>query len=404
MKILLAVTGSIAAYKALDLCRLYVKDGHQVKVILTKHALKFVRPEVFSGDDFNIQKRFSQQNSQINHIDLAKWADQLIVAPASANIIAKFALGLADDLLSTTYLSLNNKPVIICPAMNVVMLKQKIVEKHIHELKGRNHHTILSSDFGLLACGDVGEGKLPKVEKIALVTTTIGTVAEKVSAKTAKTFLITTGATLSPLDPIRYLTNAASGLTGFILAKYLLQKGHKVIVLAGAQAVPALDDLTLLPNFTLERAVTTSDLFNLVKKYLKSCDYFIAAAAPVDYEFVFQKEKIKKEEMSLPKSNLAPDILAYVLKSRTKNQKVVGFAAETTINQKILSEKWQRKKVDLLIGNGVHHGFTEKAVTETRGFGKNDGEYTFFAGGKILSTKQLSKLELAETIYHFCTK
>ncbi|MFN8371203.1 MAG: phosphopantothenoylcysteine decarboxylase, partial [Bacteriovoracaceae bacterium] len=355
-----------------------------------------------STDDFNIQKRFSNHSSQINHIDLAKWTDQFIIAPASANVIAKCALGIADDLLTTTYLSLEHKQVVICPAMNVVMLNQKILQKHLNELKGRAHHTIFPTDFGLLACGDVGLGKLPKIEKIALITETLGTVAEKVAAKTVKSFLITTGATLSPLDPIRYLTNASSGVTGLILAKYLLQKGHNVTVLAGVQAVAELDDLTMLPHFKLERAVTTSDLFQLVKKHLKHCDHFIAAAAPVDYEFAFQKEKIKKEQMSLPKSTLAPDILAYVLKNRSKTQKVVGFAAETTINQTILNEKWQRKKVDLLIGNSVHHGFSEKAVTETKGFGKNGGEYTFFAAGKIGSTKSLTKLELAESIYNFC--
>ncbi len=403
MKILLGVSGSIACYKAYDLTRELSKKGHQVRVILTKGALKFIRPELFRylgaqacylpTDDFNLNQYQEKSTGQVLHIDLARWCDRIVIAPASANLIKKLALGDTTDMLTSVFLSLGQKPVTIYPAMNTEMLQHPFTQEHLNRLKGLPHVFVTSTKEGLLACGETGPGKLLPVETI-LNTFDIKTLTQK----PAKKVLITTGATIAPLDPIRYMTNGSSGITGFHLAKKFLQENYQVTVIAGKNSVKELDDLTLFPHFTLHRIVTAKEMEQKVKAEFPQCDLYISSAAVGDFEFESADQKMKKSTLT-DHINIKPsvDILAETLKLR-RHQKIIGFAAETSTTSETFKEKYERKKVDLLIGNAVN---TEFMGQSAQGFGTNDGNYFFIEEGTIKNQALLTKEDLALKIYQW---
>ena len=240
MKILIGVSGSISAYKALDVVRGLTKNGHEVKIILTSGATQFVVPEVFlylgasevfkATDDFNYPTAYKESDklkrNPILHIDLARWADQFAILPLSANTLSSLSQGSANDLLTSVFLALEHRtPIVLYPAMNQTMLQNPLVQRNMDLLKESLSNVLfIEPDSGLLACGEQGQGKLPDVEKIIETLPYL-----KLSKSTnEKKVLITTGATLSPLDPVRFLTNSSSGLTGFYLAREALQKGLHV--------------------------------------------------------------------------------------------------------------------------------------------------------------------------------
>lgn len=392
MKILLGVTGSISAYRALDICRGLAKDGHEVKVILSRGAEEFVQYKTFNylgaqkvfraTDDFNIEV---QAHTNVLHIDLSKWCDKLVIAPASANTIAKFSNGFCDDLLSSVFLALGGKDCIIFPAMNTKMLTHPNTQRNLDNLNKLTNVFIHPTDEGKLACGDTGSGKLPKPEMISEIIPLINL------KKFSKKIMITTGATIAPLDPIRYMTNPSSGLTGYELAKVCLAKGNKVTLIHGHNVHEKINYLKNIPHLELIEAKTTKEMLKAVSTRFDDIDTYISTAAMSDVEFEFNEKKIKKKDIdSVLKIKKAHDVLGTILKTKT-HQKIVGFAAETDCNAKVFKEKWNRKPVDLLIGNEVSNGVN----SNIKGFATNENHYYFIKEGKIISDKLLNKKDLA---------
>ena len=382
MNILLGVCGSVSAYKILDVVRNLTQSGNTVRVVMTQSAIKFVVPQTFhylgaeavymAEDDFKTSK-----NTSFLHIELARWCDKLVIAPLSANTLAKLANGEASDLLSSIFITIEqDKPILIFPAMNSRMLTHPFTRENIarlQKLKSLPQVLVHPTGTGILACGEEGEGKLASVEEIVTWTNIF-----RFHPLPGKNIIITTGATLSPLDPVRYLTNASSGLTGFHLAKECLRAGHQVHVLAGKYATGQLDILSNFPRFKLERATTAHDMKQLVEKAWKTGDVYISSAAINDIEFIQSSDKIKKstipDHLSIKNTE---DILSFVIENKSPHQKIIGFAAETDLSEKILHEKWNRKPVDLLVGTKVHSGLLENSATQ--GFQKENAEYLFFS-------------------------
>ena len=399
MNILLAVSGSIAAYKSYDLARLFVKGGHTVRVVLTEGALEFIKPETFRyigiedvylpTDDFDPKNL--KAGATVLHIELSKWADKVVIAPASAHTIAKLSLGLNNDLLGSLFLALPAKPVIIFPAMNTFMWNDPGTQAHIKKLSEKKHVAVINPVSGLLACGDVGAGKFPEVEAVKTLSETMSPLMVK-----NKKVIITAGATASPLDPVRYLTNPSSGKMGISIAKSFLEAGYDVTVLAGHNCSEEVNHLLGHPSFHLKKTPTTELMKVAALAEFPSVDLYISTGAIADIEFEVASEKLKKEQMqdSIP-FRKAADILGEILKIR-KNQKVVSFAAETQTTKEVFQEKMNRKPVDLMVGNKVSNGLIGSA--EIQGFQKNEGEYFFVKKDSLTGPHALSKLELGRKL------
>jgi phosphopantothenoylcysteine decarboxylase/phosphopantothenate--cysteine ligase len=398
MRILLGVSGSISAYKALDIARGLFKNGHEVKVILTNGALKFVIPEVFTylgvQDVYKSQDDFTHKN--VLHVDLARWCDVFVVAPASANTLSKLAQGRADDLLSSVFLALEpHKNTLLFPAMNSVMLAHPFTQANlddIKKLKTLNNLFVSPTDAGILACEEVGLGKLPSVDEIIEM---IPTMIKPLTPQ--KTILVTTGATIVPLDPVRYLTNSSSGVTGYYLAEAALKEGHKVVMVAGIHSTAKLNLFSKHPNFRLVRAKTVDEMKNAVLSELPNADLYISSAAISDIEFDTSDAKIKKDTMgdSL-KIKPAADILKAVLTAKSSKLKVIGFAAETDLSDAVLNKKMQSKPVDLLVGTKVNNGLVKNQ--EVTGFNVDFAEYRLLSNKGFIFEGILTKKELAHKL------
>ncbi len=408
MNILLGVTGSISAYKTFDILRGLISNGHEVSVILTNGALKFVRAELFkylgarqvllTKNSFNPNLESSDQ--QMIHIEITKWADKFVIVPASANTIANLANGNANDLLTETFLAWEpQKPIIIFPAMNTKMLNHQFTCKNIKTLNTLPNLFIHPTIQGSLACGDIGFGKLPEVEKIIELIPVLNNIKPSCSKK----ILIVTGATISPLDPVRYLTNSSSGLTGFHLAQEALKLGHTVHIIAGHNATSKLNYFTSHPRYTIEKTKTNQEMFQAVKRSIETADIYLSAAAIGDINFLGHEEKIKKHKLmeSLPIES-ATDILSYVLKSKKDYQQIVGFAAETNLSSEVLNTKWKNKPVDLLVGTKVHNGFINNQKQE--GFSAPHANYSILKKGKLHFDGKMTKNELSTYIFRNITQ
>ena len=402
MKIILGVSGSVSAYKSIDLCRELVKDDHQVIVILTSGALEFVNPKIFNylgaknvflpNDDF---KASTLEFGPVLHIGLVNWSDRIIVAPLSANKLSQIINAAASDLLTSTLLATPTEvPIFYFPSMNSKMYQHPFTQENLKKLKSLKNSVIIPPNEGILACQEVGIGKLPDIDMIKELSLTLSP-----SKKISKKVLITTGATISPMDPVRYLTNSSSGKTGFELSKVFLSQGAQVTVIAGTNATEQLDYFTCFDSFTLERASTTQQMEKAVLKYFPSCDIYISAAAISDISFEHNESKIKKSELTSEiKIKKNPDILSQVIRLKKEEQKVIGFAAETDFDEDTLLAKWKKKPVDLLVGNPVHHGLSSKK-NHAVGFGKENGDYIFVKDGNISEIHHLSKKQLAQEIF-----
>ena len=404
MKIVLAITGSISAHKAIDLTRDLTKRGHEIKVLCSKGALNFVTPQTFRvlgakevylyNDDFNYPRN---NETGVLHIELAKWCDKFVIAPLTANTIADIAAGKADNLITSTFLALGQQSsIILFPAMNTRMYNHPFTKSNMEKLKTLPNLFIHPPDSGELACGDTGIGKLPSVEKITAVIEALDLTKAKNNRKSA---LITTGATISPLDPVRYLTNPSSGLTGYYLAAKLISEGIDVTVIAGTDSTNKLDYLTEIPGYNLIRVHTTKEMHQAVMKYFGSSDFYISAAAINDIEFDTKNSKLKKESLNELKTLpifIAKDILKDVLKMKTIHQKIVGFAAETDLTDEILLRKWNDKPVDLLVGTYVSSG---KSKNDIKGFQANSAKYALVENGEVYSKQVLSKQMLSNEIF-----
>jgi phosphopantothenoylcysteine decarboxylase/phosphopantothenate--cysteine ligase len=344
--ILLGVTGGIAAYKAVELLRLYVKAGAEVFVVMTKSACQFVTPLTFqtlSGHPVHTELFSLYQEQEIGHISLADRADLVVVAPATANIIGKVAAGLADDLLSTTLMA-TRAPVLFVPAMNVNMYENPIYQANQKKLEGFGYH-FLEPATGFLACGWEGKGKMPEPQAVLEETQRLLSPQDLVG----ETVLVTAGPTREELDPVRYLSNYSSGKMGYAIARIARRRGARVIMVCGPTA------LSVPCGVEVARVVSARQMRDAVMARMAEATVVIKAAAVADYRPALRAEqKIKKgqeAELSLALEK-NPDILAELGRVKT-TQLLVGFAAETTDLMENARKKLESKNLDLIVANDV---------------------------------------------------
>lgn len=342
--ILLGISGGIAAYKICELTSKLKKAGAEVHVIMTPNAEHFVSPltlETLSGNRVIIDMFDRNFERDVKHISLAKKADVFVVAPATANIIAKMSAGIADDFLSTTALAFT-KDVIVCPAMNSAMLNNPATQANIAALKKRGYHFLYGGE-GLLACGDVGSGRMAEPQEIFDEIEKVLTINKDFEGKTV---LVTAGATQEDIDGVRCITNYSSGKMGIEIALAAKKRGANVILICGKVSVNA--------DIGVERidVVSTNDMYNAVKENYSKVDIMIMAAAPCDYTIKNKyDQKIKSQQLILEfEKNV--DIAAEIGKIKG-NRKLVIFAAETNDLIKNALSKKEKKNADIVIANDV---------------------------------------------------
>jgi phosphopantothenoylcysteine decarboxylase/phosphopantothenate--cysteine ligase len=382
-KILLAVTGGIAAYKSLELLRLLKKKGADVRVVMTKSATAFIQPlsfQALSGHSVHCELLDVEAENAMGHIELARWADIFVIAPATANTLAKMSHGLADDLVSTLYLAATC-PVYIAPAMNHVMWSHLATQANLKILQ--NHGVKLCSpESGEQACGEVGVGRMTEPETILQ-----HLIFELTQTKTLAglNVMITAGATREPLDPVRYLTNRSSGKMGYAVAVAAQQAGANVTLISG------VTQLSQPQNCIFIQIETAEQMHAAVFENVRNCDIFIGAAAVADYRFVdIEKNKIKKSAdkitLTLEKNS---DILADV--AALENPPfTVGFAAETHDLETYAREKLTRKKLNIIAANWVGR--------ETGGFERDENALDVFWQNGRKSLEMTNKSELAKQL------
>jgi len=348
-KILLCVTGGIAVYKAVDLTSKLTQQGADVKVIMSTSATKFVTPLTFQAISRHdvYTDTFDEKDPQvIAHIDLADWADIVIIAPATANIIGKMALGIGDDMVTTTLLaSAARVPTYIAPAMNVHMYNHPAVAKNMKTLERRGYYFIEPGE-GYLACGYVGKGRLEEPETIVQV---IKTHEQREQLLKGQHILITAGPTRETIDPVRFFTNRSSGKMGFALAEAAATFGANVTLVTGPVQLT-----TSHPNINRVDVTTADEMYEAVLSHYNHIDIVIKAAAVADYRpKITYNEKMKKQtgELSIVMER-TKDILQE-LGERKTTQYLVGFAAETTNVLANGQEKLQRKNLDAIVVNDV---------------------------------------------------
>ena len=348
-EIVLGVTGGIAAYKSAELVSRLRHLGAHVHVIMTSNATEFVAPLTFQTLSANqvVTDTFqAPEYWNVEHVALAKLADVFVIAPATANIIAKMAAGIADDMLSTTVLA-TKAPILLAPAMNTGMWTAAATQHNTEILQSRGVHFV-GPDSGLLACGDEGAGRMSEPE--AIIDAICDILLPKQDLNGLK-ILVTAGATRERLDPVRYITNDSSGKMGFALAEAAAARGAEVTLVYGSVSVPVPQGIQ--KEIRIESAM---DLYDAMMRETPEQDVIIQAAAVCDYRFEEQQQtKIKKEKgrpltLTLTEN---PDIAKAVGEIRKKNQTLVGFAAETDHVMKNAAEKLKKKNLDMIVANDV---------------------------------------------------
>ena len=350
LHIVIGITGGIAAYKSLSLIRLFKKAGAEVKVVATRHALEFVTPltlQTLSQNTVYSDMFALAENIDVEHISIAEWADAVVVAPATANIIGKYAHGLADDALSTLLLA-SAKPVFMAPAMNRNMLASTPVQENLRVLQQRGV-ILIGPDSGFLACGTVGEGRMKEPEEIFNKVWDYLTCDQQLMGKRA---LVTAGPTYEPIDPVRFIGNYSSGLMGFALAKTLARHGADVTLVTGPTHCQ-------VDNPRIERVDvrTAAQMLEACQKVAPNADIIIMSAAVADYTpETVAPEKIKKNEASLVLNlKKTTDILATLGKQKTENQCIVGFALETEHEEANALTKLKNKNADIIVLNSLRN-------------------------------------------------
>lgn len=399
MKVLIGVSGSISAYRALDIVRGLSKVGHEVSVVLTNGALKFVKSETFyylGARQVHLPSSdFERERAGVLHIDLAREHDLFVLAPASANMLAKLASGLADDTLSCLLLALRqDRDVLLFPSMNPDMWNAPAIVNAREKLNKRhpNYH-IFAPAGGEMACGEIGEGKLPSVDAILTAIECWPVLQKRRGRKT----LITTGSTIAPMDPVRFITNPSSGKTGVALAKECLRQGDEVTLICGHGVGSQTDNLKILPHYREVRVQTTEELFETVQSEIESHDIFVSAGAPCDFVApVISESKLKKEGNSLSfQFEKAPDVLSWVCQNYQGKILTVGFAAESDLSPEMLQAKWERKPTDYLVGTYVSGPWMKK---DAAGFGTDEASYLIRNKQGEYQSLQMSKQSLAALI------
>ena len=382
----LGVCGGIAAYKAVEVLRGLQKAGCTVRVAMTKRACEFVQPLTFralSGSHVVVDDYAPDNPDPIAHITFSQTADLLIVAPATANIIAKFANGVADDFLTSTYLACS-APVLIAPAMNTTMWEHPATQRNLERLRADGVH-IMEPDAGEMACGTIGPGRLSEPDRIVAAALEILR-SKRAMDLTGERFLITVGATREEIDPVRFISNRSSGRMGFALAEAALRRGGEVTVVAGNTSVAPPSGVRVV------QAMSAEDMSQAVAKERENASVFIGAAAIADYRPAERADqKIKKSQDSITLTlERTPDVLAQVAASRTNGMLVIGFAAETENVLANAREKLRSKKLDAIIANDV--------TRKDAGFDSATNAITIITKDNTLELPLMSKTEAADRI------
>ena len=357
--VVLGVTGGIACYKALDVASMLRKKDVEVNVIMTKSATEFVTPLTFQSISQNrvVCDMFEEPKAwEIQHISLAKKADVLLVAPATANIIGKVVNGIADDMLSTTIMATKAK-VIFAPAMNTNMYENKIVQENIQKLKSLGYEFIEPAS-GRLGCGDSGKGKLEKPE---IIVDTVMCALEKEKDLLGKTVLITAGPTRANIDPVRFVSNNSSGKMGYKLAREARNRGANVILVSGPTNEERITGIETI------NIITNEEMYNAVMKYYDEADIVIKAAAVADYKpKKYSEQKIKKGDEELVISMVRDRDILFELGKNKKNQILVGFAAESQNLIENAVKKLDKKNLDFIVANDISRKDIGFAVDENK--------------------------------------
>jgi phosphopantothenoylcysteine decarboxylase/phosphopantothenate--cysteine ligase len=351
-KVALGISGGIAAYKAAEVLRGLQKAGCAVRVAMTARACEFIRPLTFralSGEHVIVDDYAPDNPDPIAHINFSQTVDLLVIAPATANIIGKFANGVADDFLTSTYLA-STAPVLIAPAMNTSMWQHPATRRNVEQLKSDGVFFI-EPDDGEMACGTIGPGRLSEPDRIVtaaleILQTTSGVINQDL---VREKLLITVGATREAIDPIRFLSNNSSGRMGFAIAEAAKKRGARVTVIAGVTTAQTPDDIAII------RAYSAAEMHAAVMNELREATIFIGSAAVADYRPTqAAQQKIKKTDAEITiKLKRTEDILGDVAALKREDLLVIGFAAETENILANAREKLRRKNLDAIVANDI---------------------------------------------------
>ena len=383
--VVLGVTGGIAAYKACEVVSRLRKNGVQVHVIMTKNACEFVQPltlQTLSQNPVALDTFKSPQTWEVEHIALAKKADVFLVAPATANIIAKMANGIADDMLSTTFLATKAK-VLIAPAMNTAMWQNAATQKNLNELMARGVHTI-GPEGGILACGDVGAGRMSEPEPIVEACLNLLNSKQDFSGKK---ILVTAGPTREAIDPVRFISNRSSGKMGYAIAQAAVTRGAEVTLVSGPV------NLDPVPGVKMIKITTTQDLYDVMMENAPFQDVLIQAAAPADFKMDYVAEKkIKKTSDEKLELRLiqTQDVAKSVGQFKKNGQFFVGFAAETHDTLQNAKKKLSDKNLDMIALNDVSK--------PDAGFDVDTNMLTLISKDRQVILPLMSKSEAAERL------
>ncbi|HOM06934.1 MAG TPA: bifunctional phosphopantothenoylcysteine decarboxylase/phosphopantothenate--cysteine ligase CoaBC [Syntrophales bacterium] len=381
-RVVLGVCGGIAAYKAAELTRELIREGAEVRVVMTQNATRFVTPltfQVLSGRRV-LTDTFGDDGYDMNHIALADYAELMIIAPATANMVGKAASGIADDLLSTTVMTLRC-PVLFCPAMNAAMYESPIVQDNLEKLRRAGFH-VLEPAAGDLACGVSGKGRLPEISLIVTEAARLLSPQDLAGER----ILVTAGPTREPFDPVRFITNYSSGKMGYALAAAARRRGAEVVLVSGP--------VTLPPPYGVEAVMVESarEMFEKVMEHLERSTVIIKAAAVADYRpAVRSRGKIKKTKGPLIlELERNPDIIAEVGK-RKGDRILVGFAMESENLVENAAAKMKAKGMDFIVANDLNE--------EGAGFQHDTNKVRIIMNdGSIESLPLMDKLEVAHAI------
>ena len=386
--ILLGVTGGIAAYKIANLASMLKKQGANVKVIMTENACQFITPMTF--ETLTAQKVYTDTfdrnfEFKVDHIELGKWADVFLIAPATANIIGKLANGIADDMLTTTALAMRC-PILVSPTMNTAMFENKVVKHNIMKLRTYGMDIIMPAS-GHLACGDTGAGKMPEPEML-LEYIKRGVYAKK--DLVGKKVCVSAGPTREAIDPVRYISNNSTGKMGVEIAKMAAYRGAKVSLVMGPSNV-------FVPDFINRIDIKSAeDMYEEIMKISDSQDIIIKAAAVADYTPAnYSDEKIKKKDGDLSiELSRTKDILKELGERKENNPKkqfICGFSMETENMEENSKNKLAKKNADMIVANNVK--------VDGAGFGTDTNVVTIFTKDNEIRLDKLSKTEVAEKIF-----
>ncbi len=385
-KIIIGITGSIAAYKIASLVSSLSKQKAQVHIIMTNNATKFISPLTFeslSGNKVHTDTFDLSPDHTIHHITLVKNCDIFLIAPATANIIAKIVHGIADDMLTSTFIAYNGIKM-VSPAMNCIMYENKINQDNL-KLCEKYGIKIIEPNEGILACGDIGKGKLAEPE--ILLDEIIFEIGYKKDLK-GKKILITAGPTQEAIDPVRYITNHSTGKMGYAIAKIASYRGAQVLLISGPVNIQPPSHVKLI------KVISAKDMFEAVKKEVNDCDIIIKSAAVGDYRPKnYCDEKIKKKDNELNiELEKTDDILKYLGENKKNGQVLVGFSMETENMVENSKEKLVKKNLDMIAANNLK----EKGA----GFGTDTNLVILITKNQIKKLPLMSKEKVGEEIFN----